>query len=222
MKTDAEIRKDVLDELEWEPRINATNVGVTIKNGIVTLNGHVNTYAEKVAAEEAAKRVSGVKAVVQEIDVNIEGTSERTDQAIALAAVDSLKWNTMVSDKDIQLKVENGWITLEGELAWNYQVKAATNAVKNLPGVRGVTNLIKVKVPVETPDVKQKIRNAFERNAILDAAEVEVSVEGHEVILNGTVQSWAEMKQAENAAWSAPGVSNVVNHLKIKMREYAY
>lgn len=221
MKTDEDLKQDVLDELEWEPSINATQIGVTAKNGIVTLSGHVDTYGEKLAAEKAAKRVSGVKAVVEEIDVKIPGRDTRTDEDIAQMALNNLKWNTTVPDDRVLLKVEGGWITMEGTVDWNYQKDAAKRAIEHLAGVRGVTNRIQVRSTAHPRDVKEKIRKAFERNATIDAGNVTVQVEGHKVVLSGSVQSWAEKRQAENAAWSAPGVTNVENNIRIEIREMA-
>lgn len=168
------------------------------------------------AAEKAALRVEGVKAVVQEIDVKISGSLQRTDEDIAQAALNHLKWNTSVPEEKIKLEVEEGWLTLAGKVNWNYQKEAAKNAVRYLTGVRGVTNLIEVKAAVEPKNVKDKIRNAFHRNATIDSEAVNVLVEGDKIILKGTVQSRAEKKQAENAAWSAPGVSKVENKLEIR------
>lgn len=222
MKTDATLKEDVMDELDWEPSIDATEIGVTVKNGIVTLSGNVNTYAEKIAAERAAKRVYGVKAVVENVDVKVSGTYKRTDEDIALSVLNNLKWNTSVPEQDIQVKVEDGWVTLEGEVEWNYQKEAAINAIRNLSGVRGVTNLLKVEAAVEPSDIQDKIRKSFERNAEIDADQVNVKIEGHKVILTGTIQSWAEKQQAKNAAWSAPGVTEVEDNLQIKVREHTY
>ncbi len=222
MKTDAIIKQNVLDELDWEPSIDAVKIGVSVEDGIVTLSGHVNTYAEKMFAEKAAKRVSGVKAVVEEIDVDILGRDKNSDQDIAQTALSNLRWNTTVPHEKIKLKVEDGWITLEGEVEWNFQRDAARNCIKNLKGVRGVSNLITVKTAVEPQNVKQKIKNAFERNATIDADSVNVMVEGHKVVLSGSVQSWAEKRQAEKAAWSAPGVTQVEDNLRISIKEHAY
>ena len=222
MRTDAIIKEDVLNELDWEPSIDATKVGVTCVNGVVTLSGYVNTFTEKLAAERAAKRVFGVRAVVEEIEVKIGGVYKRTDQDIAQAALNNLRWRTNVPDKDISLKVENAWITLEGTVEWNFQKDAAKNAIKDLAGVRGVTNIIRVKSAVEPSNIKDKIKKAFERNATLDADHVNVRVDGHKVILSGSIQSMAEKKQAEEAAWAAPGVTEVVDNLEIQIKETAF
>lgn len=222
MKSDATIKKDVLDELNWEPSIDATKVGVTVENGIVSLSGHVRSYAEKVAAEKASRRVAGVKALVDEIDVKLGTAYKRTDQDIAQSALNSLKWNTNVPHEKIQLKVEDGWITLEGDIDWNFQREAARNYIKNLAGVRGVTNLLKVKAVAQPESIKHQIRSAFERNALIDADRVNVRIDGHKVFLSGVVQSLAERKQAERAAWSAPGVTEVEDNLMIKISEPAY
>lgn len=219
MKTDSELKKDVTAELKWDSSINETEVGVAVKDGIVTLTGYLGTYSEKLAAEKAAKRVMGVKAVVQEIEIKISGSDKRTDVDIAKAALDSLKWDSSIPKDAILVKVDNGWITLEGSVQWNYQKLAAKSDVEKLRGVRGVTNLIVIKSAVEPSKVKENIRKTFERNASLDADEINVSVDGHKVTLNGYVQSWDEEKQAKEAAWSAPGVWQVVNNLKIRSRE---
>lgn len=222
MKNDSDLKKEVLEELEWEPSIDATKVGVSVNNGIVILSGRVNTHGEKLAAEKAAKRVAGVKAVVQEIEVKISAIHKRNDDEIAQMALNSLKWNTNVPEGRIQIEVEDGWITLEGKVDWFYQKEAAKNAVINLAGVRGVNNRIEIRAAVEIQNVKEKIKRAFERHASIDAGNIKVKIDGRKVILEGSVQSWAEKKQAEHAAWSAPGVTDVVDRLEIKSRELAY
>lgn len=219
MRTDAELKDDVIDELVWDSRVNETGIGVAVKSGIVTLSGEVNAYSEKIAAEKAAKRVIGVKAVVMEIEVKISGSDERTDVDIAKVAVNNIKWNSTIPKDKVLVKVENAWVTLEGKVDWNYQKEAAKKAVQNLFGVKGVSNLIEVKSSVEPSLVKDNIKKSFERNALLDAEKVNVQVEGHKVILSGSVTSWNEQKQANDAAWSAPGVWKVEDKLTIKTPE---
>lgn len=220
-KTDSTLKQDVLDELEWEPGIEASAIGVIVRDAVVTLSGTVNTYAEKVAAEQAAERVYGVRAVVQDLEVMPAGAGQYKDQDIAAAATDSLRWNTNVPDEQVKLKVEDGWITLDGTVDWNYQKNAAKSAVQNLTGVRGVINIIKVKAVIEPHNLKERIRKAFERNAEIDADSIEVKAEGRKVVLSGYVQSWAEKRQAREAAWSAPGVTEVEDHIEIRAREFA-
>lgn len=220
-KTDTTLKQDILDELEWDPGIDAARVGVIVKNAVVTLSGKVNTYAEKVMAEKAAKRVYGVRAVVQDIEVKPAGNMQYKDQDIAAAAIHSLRWNTNVPDERIKLKVEDGWITLDGTVDWNYQKNAAKSAVQNLAGVRGVINIINVKTAIEPYNLKERIKKAFERNAQIDAGNVDVKVEERKVVLSGHVQSWAEKRQAREAAWSAPGVAEVEGHIEIRAREFA-
>jgi osmotically-inducible protein OsmY len=220
MRTDAIIKEDVLNELDWEPSIDATKVGVTCVNGVVTLSGYVNSFTEKLAAELATRRVLGVRAIVEKIEVKIGGVYKRTDQDIAQAALNNLRWRTDVPDEDIKLKVENGWITLEGTVQWNFQKEAAKNAIKDLAGIRGISNVIRVITTVEPNNIKEKIKIAFERNATIDSDHV--NVDGHKVILSGIVQSMAEKRHAESAAWSAPGVTEVVDNLEIQVSETAY
>lgn len=220
MKTDIELREDVSEELRWEPSIDETEIGVTTKNGVVTLSGTVESYAKKLAAEKAAKRVKGVKAVVEKIEVKL-GTAEiRTDEDIALATVNALKWNTAVPEDKVKIKVENGWVYLEGELEWQYQKEAAKNSINRLRGVRGVTNNIIIKSALVPTDVKSKIVRAFERSAEIDAQNVRVETDDHTVTIRGMVRSIAEKKEAESAAWSAPGVWNVKNELLVEEPVY--
>jgi osmotically-inducible protein OsmY len=215
-KTDAELKRDVEDELKWEPSIDATEIGVAVKDGVVTLSGYVDSYFEKWTAERVAQRVAGVTAVVQNIEVRLPGSSTRTDVDIAKAAVNALDWTTSVPKDRIKVKVENGWIKLEGDVDWQYQKNAAERAVRDLYGVKGVTNLITVKPRVTPTDIKSKIEESFKRQATLDAMNVKVSVQGSKVTLTGTVRTWAERDAARQAAWSAPGVTEVINEITVR------
>lgn len=221
MKTDSEIQKDVMAELKWEPYLTASEIGVAVKNGIVTLSGTVDSYSKKLSAEKAAKRISGVKAVAEDIEVKLPGNSKKTDADIAEAILYALKWNNAVDEEKIKVKVDNGWVTLEGETDWNYQKISAENAIKFLSGVTGITNDIKVKPHITPSDIQNKIKVAFNRSAFADANNIKVSIDGSKVTLSGSVRSFAERKDAEDAAWFVPGVHQVINQLEIKVPTYA-
>jgi osmotically-inducible protein OsmY len=216
MKTDAQLKKDVTAELEWDPSISASQVGVAVKDGVVTLSGHLDTFAEKYAIERAVQRVHGVKAIAVEVDVKLEPSHKRSDSEIAAAAETALKWHSLVPADRVQVKVEKGWITLKGELDWNYQRLEAERAVRPLTGVVGVSNGIVLKASTTPANVASRIREALGRHAEHEAKHIEVGVEGGVVTLRGHVDSWAERAAAYGAAWSAPGVMSVVNEITVQ------
>ena len=216
-RTDEEIQRDILEELKWDTRVRPNEIGVAVKDGIVTLTGWVDSYLKKMAAEEAAHRVRGVKAVVNDIEVRLPSSAERTDEDLAKAALNALQWQAGVPADKIDVTVSHGWVTLKGEVEYGYQKREAERAVERLSGVRGVINLIRVKPGLSPTDLKQKIEQALVRNAELDASRITVEVQGSKVILHGTVRSYAEKKAAEEAAWAAPGVSEVENHITISL-----
>jgi osmotically-inducible protein OsmY len=216
MKTDIELQRDILDELKWEPSINAAHIGVAVKDGVVSLTGYVPSYAEKYEAERAAKRVAGVKAVANEIEIRLPGSSNRSDTDIAEAAVNALRSNVLIPADRIRVTVSKGWIRLEGEVDWQYQKNAAESAVRYLPGVMGVSNFITVKPHATPSEIKEKIEEALKRGAEADAKRINVDVEEGTVKLYGTVRSWVEIEEAERAAWAAPGVRAVESHLSVQ------
>ena len=215
IRSDQEIQEDVLDEFRWDARLKPNEIGVIVKDGIVTLAGWVDSYGKKWAAEEAALRVRGVKAVANDIEVRLPGSSERTDDEIAAAVVRALQWDTFVPADKIKVTVSKGWVTLEGEVEWQFQKQDAERDVRNLWGVKGVTNLITVKPRIKASDVREKIEQALIRSAKTDADRITVDVDGSTVTLRGTVHSYAEKEEAERAAWQAPGVSSVKNQIRV-------
>ena len=215
MKSDKQLQHDVLAELEWEPSIEASQIGVAAADGVITLTGQVGTYLEKTKAEDVSKRVYGVRAVANDIAVKIGGQHARSDAEIATAALNSLKWDADVDDEKIKITVRDGWVTLEGQATWKYHSDAADRDVRVLTGVRGVTNKIALVSPVRIADVQKKIEDAFRRSADLDARRVEVHATDGRIVLRGNVRSWAERAEAQQAAWAAPGVVNVENNLVV-------
>ena len=222
MKTDSQIQKDVMDQLKWEPYLNAAQIGVAVKNGIVTLSGQVNTFSKKLIAENAAKKISGVKAIAEDIQIGVSPMYSKTDAEIAEAILNALKWHIAVQEEKIKIKVEDGYVRLEGEVEWDFQRKNAASAIENLAGVRSVINLITVKPKITASDIEKKINEAFKRSATIDAVKITAEVTGSKAILRGKVRSFAEKEDAENAAWFAPGITSVDSKIEIEVPEYAF
>ena len=215
MKTDAQLQQDVLAELKWEPSVNATDIGVEVKDGIVTLAGHVPNYAEKWGAERAAQRVAGIKALAVEIKVNLLGLGRRSDADIAHSATQVLGWMSKLPKDAVKVMVEDGWITLSGEVDWHYQRQAAAAAVRYLLGVSGVSDQITIAHKVSLSAVKADIEAALKRRARSDAQEISVKVDGSQVTLSGTVANWGERGLAVHSAWGTSGVRNVIDLIRV-------
>lgn len=223
MKTNDELQRDVMAEIKWDPKLHDvhTQIGVSAKDGVVTLFGLVDSYPKRLAAERAAQRVHGVKVVASDIEVKIAGFGKKTDTEIAEAVKNALRWNSPVQDDKIEVKVDNGWIFLDGEADWEYQRSAAVKSVENLVGVRGVSNKISLKPnSIDVIQIKRKIAEAFHRSATIDSSAITIETEGHQITLRGTVSSYAEREEAERVAWSFPGVYNVDNNISIKTDVY--
>ena len=214
-KTDSLIQQDVISELKWDPSVGQAEIGVAVKDGVVTLSGTVDSFAKKFAAIHAAERVGGVKAIAEEVSVKLPSEFRRTDTEIAHAVVNALNWDIEVPDNKITARVDEGWVWLEGEVEWQYQKAAADRAVLYLTGVKGVSNLIKIKQRAFAPEVRRRIEEALKRNAELDAKKISVETRDSTVVLRGSVRSWTERADAERAAWAAPGVSFVDDQLAV-------
>lgn len=215
MKTDSQVQQDVLAELKWEPSINAAQIGVEVNDGIVTLAGHVGSFAEKWDAERAAQRVSGVKALAIEMDVKLASGNVRTDADLARTAENALMWTTYLPTESVKVMVENGWITLSGTVDWSYQRESAATAVRYLMGVKGVHNQITMKAKPLSGTVKSDIESAIQRRATTDGKSIQVAVHGSDVTLTGTVHSWSERDLAARTAWGTPGVHKVTDNITI-------
>lgn len=215
MYSDTALQKNVIEELAWEPSLAATEIGVAAKDGVVTLTGNVHTFSQKYTAEKAARRISGVMALADDLEVHLLPQHKRNDTEIAHAALNAFGWNVAVPDDKIQLEVEDGWVTLRGQVDWDYQRRAAEGSIRSLAGVRGVSNMIVVTPRVSPTDVKGKIESALERHAEVDSKHIQVSASDGKVTLRGTVRSWTERSDAERAAWAAPGVRHVEDLLTI-------
>jgi osmotically-inducible protein OsmY len=215
MKSDSEIERDVKDELSWNPDLDATDIAVSVKKGVVTLTGFVRSYTDKFEAEAAAKRVSGVVAIANDIEVRMPSVDERPDPEIARDAVAAIKSQLPISSEKIKVIVKNGWITLEGQVEWQYQRSTAEHAVRRIKGLKGVSNMIQLKPHAQPSEIKRKIQEAFRRNAEVDSNRIIVEADGSVVTLKGTVRSWVEREEAERAAWAAPGVTSVVDQIVV-------
>ena len=215
MKTDSQLKRDVMDELAWDPAVSANAIGVAVKDGVVTLSGHLDTFAEKVAVQRAVRRVTGVRAMAIELDVKLAPQHQRSDTEIAAAAEHALRWNIVVPADRVRATVEQGWVQLTGEVEWDYQRQAAYKSVRSLTGVVGVSNEITLRQRTTPADLAQRIEDALKRQALREAHRVQVTVENGTVTLKGSVHSWQERDAAQGAAWSAPGVRDVVNQLTL-------
>lgn len=215
MKTDKQLQDDVIAELEWDPVVDSADIGVAVVDGVVSLNGYVPNYSQKLAAERATKRVAGVKAIAEEIKVRFGSDPHTADHEIARRILDIFKWDSMIPENGIQVKVEDGWVTLSGETSWHFESDEAERAAAKVSGVKGVSNAITIAKRVSGSDLRRDIKAAFTRQANLDANAVDVAVDGGKVTLSGHVRAWHERSAAERAAWAAPGVTQVVDRIAV-------
>jgi osmotically-inducible protein OsmY len=214
--SDSSLRQDIIDELDFEPSIDAADIGVAVEDGVATLTGHVPTYAQKITVEDVVRRVKGVKGIAQQIEVRPFGTNRTADDEIAKRALSTISWNTAIPDDAVQVKVQEGWVTLTGKVEWQYQKTAAADAVRDLAGVVGVTNRIEIASRASAFDVKKRIEDALKRNAEIEAQAIRVNVlDGGKITLDGKVHAWSERRAAERAAWSAPGVKVVDERITV-------
>ncbi len=215
MSKDSELKQSVLDELSWEPSVEAAHIGVTANSGVVTLTGHVSNYAHKSHAEAAVSRVKGVKAVVENIEVKLPSSYERDDEEIAAAAIDRLGWNSNIPADAVKVKVEDGWITLTGALTWQFEKSAAEDEIRTLTGVVGVSNQIVLKPRLDASSVRSGIERALHRSWYYDPNTIKVNADGGTITLTGSVSTWNARQLAGSAAWSAPGATSVVNDITV-------
>ncbi len=215
MKTDSDLKRDVEAELAWDPQVKSNAIGVAVKGGVVTLTGHIETFAEKHAAERALRRVAGVRAIALELDVKLDPSHKRSDTDVAQSAEQALQWNTSVPLDQLRITVDHGWVTLRGEVDWDYQRRAAEAAIRPIMGVMGISNEIVIKPKVSQADLKQRIATALGRQVERELKHLDIDVDGSKVTLRGKVNSWHERDAAQGVAWSAPGVRIVVNELSV-------
>jgi osmotically-inducible protein OsmY len=220
MKTDLEIQQNILEELQWRPTLKTAKLEVTVNKGVATLSGTVDSHGQKREAENAALSIDGVQAVAEDIRVRLQPGSQRTDTEIAAAALTILRWNTIVPIEKIRLRVEDGWITTEGVVDWMYEQQAVKNSLSHLAGIKGITNLVTVNPKIDIAGLKERIKEALERHANVDASKIHVENNGHKVTLTGTVSSYAERLDAEQVARNAPGAGQVINELNVKIPSY--
>lgn len=217
MKSDKQLQQDVIDDLKWDPSVDCSKIGVAASGGVVTLTGSVPSYFQKQNTERIVKRVAGVRAVANDIEVRLPSSTERSDADIATTSLNALKWDTSIPEEDLKLSVSKGWVTLEGKVDWNYQREGAERAIEKLIGVKGVTNRISVAPHVQSKEVKSEIKAALHRYADLESRNIDVDASDSTVTLRGQVRSWAERKEAESAAWMAPGVTQVRNEIIVSV-----